>query len=178
MKISPISVKKQDFNKKVRGYDPDEVQAFLEKLSDDIEEIQNENEDLKKQLNEASARLSEFRRIEKNLQSTLLKAQESSAKAIESTKKQTSLMVKEAEIKASQILEKARESANEIRNAVISLREERDLIVAKLKSIVNSQAHLLDVKVVEAGEEKVAVKQLEQAKKIEVNVDEIVNKLL
>ena len=178
MKISPISVKKQDFNKKVRGYDPDEVQAFLEKLSDDIEEIQNENEDLKKQLNEASARLSEFRRIEKNLQSTLLKAQESSAKAIESTKKQTSLMVKEAEIKASQILEKARESANEIRNAVISLREERDLIVAKLKSIINSQAHLLDVKVVEAGEEKVAVKQLEQAKKIEVNVDEIVNKLL
>ena len=178
MKISPISVKKQDFNKKVRGYDPDEVQAFLEKLSSDIEEIQNENDDLKKQLNEASARLSEFRRIEKNLQSTLLKAQESSAKAIESTKKQTSLMVKEAEIKASQILEKARESANEIRNAVISLREERDLIVAKLKSIVNSQAHLLDVKVVEAGEEKVAVKQLEQAKKIEVNVDEIVNKLL
>ncbi len=178
MKISPISVKKQDFNKKMRGYDPDEVQAFLEKLSDDIEEIQNENDDLKKQLNEAGARLSEFRRIEKNLQSTLLKAQESSAKAIESTKKQTSLMVKEAEIKASQILEKARESANEIRNAVISLREERDLIVAKLKSIVNSQAHLLDVKVVEAGEEKVAVKQLEQAKKIEVNVDEIVNKLL
>ncbi len=178
MKISPISVKKQDFNKKMRGYDPDEVQVFLEKLSDDIEEIQNENDELKKQLNEAGVRLSEFRRIEKNLQSTLLKAQESSAKAIESTKKQTSLMVKEAEIKASQILEKARESANEIRNAVISLREERDLIVAKLKSIVNSQAHLLDVKVVEAGEEKVNVKQLEQAKKIEVNVDEIVNKLL
>ncbi len=178
MKISPLSVIKQDFTKKMRGYDPEEVQAFLEKLSNDIEEIQNENDDLKKQLNEAGVRLSEFRRIEKNLQNTLLKAQESSAKAIESTKKQTSLMIKEAEIKSSQILEKARESANEIRNAVISLREERDLIVAKLKSIVNSQAHLLDVKVVDAGEEKVAVKQIEQAKKIEVNVDEIVNKLL
>ena len=178
MKISLINITKQDFNKKMRGYDPEEVQAFLEKLASDIEEIQNENEDLKKQLNEAGVKLSEFRRIEKNLQSTLLKAQESSAKAIESTKKQTNLMIKEAEIKSSQILEKARESANEIRNAVISLREERDLIVAKLKSIVNSQAHLLDVKVVEAGEERVAVKQLEQAKKIEVNVDEIVNKLL
>ncbi len=178
MKISLINITKQDFNKKMRGYDPEEVQAFLEKLASDIEEIQNENDDLKKQLNEAGVKLSEFRRIEKNLQSTLLKAQESSAKAIESTKKQTNLMIKEAEIKSSQILEKARESANEIRNAVISLREERDLIVAKLKSIVNSQAHLLDVKVVEAGEERVAVKQLEQAKKIEVNVDEIVNKLL
>ncbi len=178
MKISPISITKQDFSKKMRGYDPEEVQAFLEKLSNDIEEVQNENEDLKKQLNEAGVRLSEFRRIEKNLQSTLLKAQESSAKAIESTKKQTNLMLKEAEIKSSQILEKARESANEIRNAVISLREERDLIVAKLKSIVNSQAHLLEVKVEEAGEERVAIKQLEQAKKIEVNVDEIVNKLM
>ncbi len=178
MKISPISIKKQDFNKKMRGYDTEEVQAFLEKLSGDIEQIQIENEDLKKQLNEASARLSEFRRIEKNLQNTLLKAQESSAKAVESTKKQTSLMIKEAEIKSSQILEKARESANEIRNAVISLREERDLIVAKLKSIVNSQAHLLEVKVEEAGNEKITIKQQEQSKKIDINVDEIVNKLL
>lgn len=87
-------------------------------------------------------------------------------------------MIKEAEIKASQILEKARENANDIRNAVINLREERDLIIANLKSIINSQSHLLEMKVEEAGEETTDVKQVEQAKKIDINVDEIVNKLL
>ena len=178
MKVSPISIKKQEFNKSLRGYDKDEVQAFLEKLADEFESLQKENDSLKKELDDATAKLAEFRRIEKNLQDTLLRAQESSTKSIESTKKQAGLIVKEAEIKASQILEKARENANEIRNAVINLREERDLIVANLKSIINSQAHLLEMKVEDAGEEVVSAKQVEQAKKIDINVDDVVNKLL
>ncbi|MCL5027488.1 MAG: DivIVA domain-containing protein [Bacteroidetes bacterium] len=178
MKVSPISIKKQEFNKGLRGYDKDEVQAFLEKLSDEFETLQKENETLKKELEEAAAKLSDFRKIEKNLQDTLLKAQESSTKSIESIKKQSSLMIKEAEIKSSQLLEKAKESANEIRSAVINLREERDLIIANLKSIINSQARLLELKVEDAGEEEIEVKQIEQPKKIDINIDEVVNKLL
>jgi cell division initiation protein len=178
MKYSPNSIKQQEFNRTVRGYDREEVQAFLERLSDEMESLQKENEQLKRELEAANSRLTEFRRIEKNLQDTLLKAQESSAKSFESTKKQTSLMVKEAEIKASQILEKARESANEIRTAVITLREEKDLVVAKLKSIISSQAQLLEMKVETAGEERAPVKKIEQAKNIDIDIDDIVNKIL
>ena len=127
MKFSPMSIKKQEFNKVMRGYDKDEVQAFLDKLSDEFETLQKENDSLRKNLKNLTAKLNEFRRIEKNLQDTLLKAQESSSKSLESTKKQSSLMIKEAEIKASQIIEKAKENANEIRNAVINLREEKNL---------------------------------------------------
>jgi len=178
MKYPPMSIKKQEFSKSVRGYDRDEVQAFLDKLSDEFDALQKENEQLKKDLETANIKLNEFRRIERNLQNTLLKAQESSTKALESTRKQSNLIVKEAEIKASQIVEKARESANEIRNAVINLREEKDLVVAKIKSIISSQAHLLEMKVENAGNEKKAVKKIEGAKKIDINIDEIVNKIL
>jgi len=87
-------------------------------------------------------------------------------------------MIKEAEIKASQILEKARENANEIRNAVISLREERDLLVANLRSILNSQAHLLEMKVEDAGEEEVSEEKQVESAQIEIDVNDIVNKLL
>ncbi len=178
MKFSPLNIKRQEFSKSVRGYDKDEVQAFLDKLADEFDLLQKENETLKSELEEAKTKVSEFRKIEKNLQDTLLKAQESSTKSIESTKKQANLMLKEAEIKASQILEKARENANEIRNAVINLREERDLIVANLKSIIGSQSRLLEIKVEDAGEEAVEVKTPEQAARMEVNIDDIVNKLL
>jgi cell division initiation protein len=178
MKVSPLSIKRQEFNKVMRGYDKDEVQAFLDKLSDEFESLQKENDSLKKELEDSTVRLAEFRRIEKNLQDTLLKAQESSSKSIESTKKQSSLMIKEAEIKASQIMEKAKENANEIRNAVINLREEKNLIVANLKAIINSQSHLLELKVENAGEEITETGQIEQAKKIDIDIEEIVNKLL
>ncbi len=178
MKVSPFSIKKQEFKKSFRGYDKEEVQAFLDKLADEFENVIKENDSLKKELEIATSRLSEFRKIEKNLQDTLLRAQESTTKSIESTKKQASLMIKEAEIKSSQILEKARENANEIRSAVINLREEKDLIVANLKSIINSQSRLLEMKVEDAGEESAVTKKIEQSKKIDLDVDDIVNKLL
>ena len=175
--ISPLSIKKQEFNSSFRGYDKEEVEAFLEKLADDFEELQQENETIKRQLDDANLRLSEFARIEKSLQDTLLKAQESSTKAIESTKKQTSLMIKEAEIKASQFIEKAKNYAEEIRNSVINLREEKDLIIAKLKAIVNSQARLLDMRVADAGEEIVSAKEIENPNKLNINIDRIVENL-
>lgn len=178
MKVSPLNIKKQEFNKVVRGYDKEEVQAFLDKLADEFEIIQRENESLKKQLEESNEKLSEFRKIEKNLQNTLLKAQESSSKSIESTRKQAGLIVKEAEIKASQMIEKARENANEIRNAVIHLREEKDMIIAKLKAIVNTQSKLLELNVRNIGSEEIKSVGPEEIKKIEIDINEIVNKLL
>jgi cell division initiation protein len=175
--ISPLSIKKQEFSKSFRGFDREEVQAFLEKLADDFEELQTENESTKRQLDDANIRLSEFSRIEKSLQDTLLRAQESSTKAIESTKKQTSLMIKEAEIKASQIIEKAKNYADELRTSVINLREEKDLILAKLKAIINSQARLLDMRVADAGEEIVSAKEIEKPDKLDIDIDKIVEKL-
>ena len=178
MKLSPLLIKKQEFTKSLRGFDPEEVQAFLDKIASDVDSLLQENESLKEEVESLNQQVAEFRSIEKDLQSTLLKAQESSSKAIESSKKQTNLMIKEAEIKASQVLEKAKQEANDIRNAVVNLKEERDLIVAKLKAIVNSQAHLLESKVKEAGDEPVQPKKTETQENVDIDVDDIVNKLL
>ena len=186
MKVSPLNIKKQEFTRAMRGYDKEEVEAYLDKLADEFELLQKENETLKKQFEESNELLSEYRKIEKNLQNTLLKAQESSSRSLESTKKQASLIIKEAEIKASQILEKARENANEIRSAVIHLREERDMIVSKLKAIVNTQSKIVETKLQQ--EEIISQSQSEsvndipakseEVKKIDIDVDDIVNKLL
>jgi len=178
MKLSPLLIKQQEFTKSLRGFDPEEVQAFLDKIATDVDSLIQENDILKQEVESLNQHVSEFRSIEKNLQDTLLKAQESSSKALESSKKQTNLIMKEAEIKASQILENAKQEANDIRNAVVNLREERDLIVAKLKSIVNSQAHLLESKVKEAGDEPVQPKKSETKENVDIDVDDIVNKLL
>jgi cell division initiation protein len=178
MKLSPLLIKKQEFTKSLRGFDPEEVQAFLDKIASDVDSLVQENESLNIEVESLNQRVTEFRSIEKNLQDTLLKAQESSSKAMESSKKQTNLMIKEAEIKASQILENAKQEANEIRNAVINLREERNLIVAKLKAIVNSQSHLLESKVKDAGDEPVQSKKTESQENVDIDVDDIVDKLL
>lgn len=160
MKFSPLSIKQQEFSKSMRGYETEEVHAFLEKLADEFDNIYKDNEKLKRELDELNIKVAEYKRIEKNLQDTLLKAQDSSSRAMESSKKQANLLVKEAELKASQLLEKAREQANEIRDAVIRLRDEKDFLIARLKSIVNTQSNLLEIKVAYAGEENPAPRKL------------------
>ncbi|MDP3683662.1 MAG: DivIVA domain-containing protein [Ignavibacteria bacterium] len=178
MRTSPLSIKRQEFSKSLRGFSTEEVHSFLEKIASEVEELQTENDSMKKQLEETSQQLVEFRRIEKNLQDTLLKTQENSAKAIESTKKQTALMLKEAEIKASQMVEKAKENADQIRNSIISLREERDLIIAKLKAIVTTQSHLLEMKIDKADFAPSTAKKPERQTKVEFNMDDFVDKIL
>ncbi|WP_337864807.1 DivIVA domain-containing protein [Ignavibacterium sp.] len=180
MKLQPFSIRQQEFSKKIRGFDADEVKAFLERIADDVDELLKVNEELRQQVETLSQQLDEYKKIEKNLQDTLLKAQENSAKSIESAKKQTALIIKEAELKAAQIVEKARESANEIRNAVLNLREEKDMLIARLKAIISSQAHLLEVKIDDIDEEVLVQKKktIEENKKLDLNIDDIVEKLL
>ena len=178
MKISPMEIRQQEFTKKMRGYDPDEVQNFLESLAEEFDKLNVENEYLKTEVQSLAEQVNEFKKIEKNLQDTLLNAQENSAKSMEATKKQTNLMIREAELKAAQIIEKARESTNDIRNAVVNLREEKDLLIAKLKAMISSQTNLLEYKVESAGDEKTSSKKIEESNKMDIDINDILNKIL
>jgi len=177
MKLSPLNIKKQEFGKKMKGYDTNEVSAFLERVAEDFEIMQKENEELKKELELANSRNAEFRKIEKNLQDTLLKAQETAARASESAKKQTSLMIKEAELKALQITERARLSANELRNAVESLKQEKEVLVAKLKAIVNSQISLIEKTFSEQEEPADMSKRIPAQAAVDIDINDIINKI-
>ncbi|HEX9739755.1 MAG TPA: DivIVA domain-containing protein [Ignavibacteriaceae bacterium] len=177
MKLSPHDIKNQEFKKSVRGFDKEEVAAFLEKLADNIFELLQENETLKADLQKANEKLSEFKKIEKNIQDTIAKANEASSRTIESAKKQAKLLIQETELKAQQIIVKAKENANELRNAIIQLREEKLAIVSKLKAVINSQAHLLEMKVENAAREDEPVKKIEKSSKFNIDVDDIADKL-
>lgn len=181
MKFTPFSIKNQEFSRAVRGFDKDEVKAFLEKLSDEFETLQSENLRLTNEIEKTNSQLDEYKRIEKNLQNTLLSATESSSKAFESAKKQTALMIKESELKASQLIEEAKEKANEIRDAVLKLREEKKLLVAKLKAMVDTQTSLIEISFKEPIIDDAVEVDFKSAKKdsdSKINADEILEKLL
>lgn len=183
MKFTPFGIKNQEFNKSVRGYDRDEVRAFLEKLSDEFERLQQDNDKLKNEIERNEDQIKEFRRIEKNLQNAMLSATESTTKAVDSAKKQTALMIKEAELKAAQLIEKAKENANSIRDSVLKLREERKLLLSRIKAMIDTQASLLEFDVENIETKKVrkkeAVKEtVKREEQSEINVDDILEKLL
>lgn len=182
MKFTPFGIKNQEFNRTVRGYDRDEVRAFLERLSDEFERLEYDNNKLKTELERQEDQLKEFKRIEKNLQQAMLSQTESTSRAVDSAKKQTALLLKEAELKATQLIEKAKENANAIRDSVLKLREERKLLIARLKALIDSQSSLLEMNVqnIETRPKKKDTfkEQMHQDDQSEINVDDILEKLL
>ena len=178
MIFTPNSIKKQEFNKSLRGFDKEEVQAFLEKLSVEFETLFTENEAIKKELEETKQQLEMFLEIENKIQQTLIDTEIKSNQKIEEAQNKAGEILRLAQEKSTELLQKSREEADRLKSAVINLREEKEILITKLKTVINYQSHLLEMKVEDAGEEIKEKKRVESSSGVEVDVNDIVQKLL
>ncbi|GAB4135084.1 MAG: septum site-determining protein DivIVA [Ignavibacteriales bacterium] len=176
MRFTPYNIKNQEFNKSYRGFDKEEVNAFLESVATEFGLIISENENLKKEIESLRKEIEEYKKVERSLQSTLINAQESSTKTLESAKKQQQLIIREAEIKATQITEKAKAEASAIRDDIIKLNEEKKIIISKLRAILDSQSRVLELN----SDENLPSIPVDEGRnnKSNIDVDDILEKLL
>ncbi len=152
MKLTPLEIKKQEFKKVLRGYDPVEVDSFLEMMSTEFAELIRESKELKGQVVEQEVQLRDFKQIEKTLQQTLMQAQEASGKSIENSRKEAQLMLQEAELKANQLLDRARMDVSKAKEEISILRSRKESIISRLKVLLNSEVELLKALEIEDGE--------------------------
>lgn len=145
MKLTPLEIRKQEFRKGLRGFDPIEVQTFLDMVSEQYEELLEDNKKLNHKIVELDAKLSNYQDNEKNLRETLLNVQEVKKQSEESSRRQADLITKEAELKALEILENARKQARQIREEISWLRSQKESFINRLRHILVSQIELLSV---------------------------------
>lgn len=176
MKITPLEIKRQQFKKGMRGYDAVEVETFLEMLSNEVEQLLRENKDLRDKAIEFETQLADYRNMEKTLQQTLMQAQEASGKSIENSRKEASLILQEAQIKASQIVEKARLDFAHAKEEIATLRARKDSILSKLKVLLKSEIDLISALEID-HEDLESDKYSRGTGKDHLEIDEILKKL-
>lgn len=108
MKISPIEIRQKTFEKNFRGYDKDEVDAFLLSLSQEWERVMDESKELKLKLQIAEKEVNKLREVESTLYKTLKTAEDTGANIVEQANKSAELLTKEAQINAEALLNEAR----------------------------------------------------------------------
>jgi len=143
MKITPLEIKRQQFKKVMRGYDPVEVETFLDMLSNDMEEQLRSTKELKDRILELETQLADYKNMEKTLQQTLMQAQEASGRSIENSRKEAELIMKEAELKGAQIVEKARTDFSRIKDQISSLKARKQSVISRLKVLLSSEIDLI-----------------------------------
>ncbi len=144
MRITPLDLRKQEFKKAFRGYDTEEVDAFLEIVAAEFEQITKEDASLKERVESLETALAEYRNLEKTLQDTLLAAQRTTEEARANAQREAELIVRDAQIRAEKIVDQARAQVSEIKQEIANLKTQKDSFLARLRSLLNYQMYLLE----------------------------------
>jgi cell division initiation protein len=145
MRITPLDIRKQPFRKKLMGFDPDEVNSFLEMVASEFEAINRRHDELLTQLKQCQTQLEQYTRIEKTLNETLITAQRATDEARLNAQKESELILKDAQIRADRYEEESRRRVHELEADLMTLKTQRESFLTRFKSMLRDQLALLDV---------------------------------
>lgn len=114
MNITPLEIRQKVFEKSFRGYDKEEVAAFLNSLSIEWERINDQAKELQYKLEASEKEVQKLREVENSLFKTLKTAEDTGANMIEQATKTAELHMKETEMKADALMSEAKSRAKSI----------------------------------------------------------------
>jgi cell division initiation protein len=144
MPLTPLDIHNKEFSRRLRGYDEDEVNEFLDQIIKDYEAMIRENKELQNQVQTLEEKLSHFLNIEETLSKTIIVAQEAADELKNNAKKEAQLIVKEAEKNADRIINEALAKSRKIALEVEELKKQAAIYRARFRALVESQLDLLE----------------------------------
>ncbi|HUP48309.1 MAG TPA: DivIVA domain-containing protein [Thermoanaerobaculia bacterium] len=143
MYLTPLDIQKQTFSRKFKGYNVDEVRAYLhlvaedlERLVRDVDRLSRENAMLREDLEDHSHR-------EQILKDTLLSAQKVSEDVRATAHKDAELIVKDAELLSERLVGQAMQRVADLEKAIQDLKVERKVARNKLQTTLDIIQQLL-----------------------------------
>ena len=151
MRITPLEIKRKTFEKKLRGFDKDEVNAFLVSLSQEWERLLNENNELKIKQETADIEVKKLREVENSLFKTLKTAEDTGANLIDQANKAAELHLREAQMNSEAVMRETKskatriieEAENQAKNLIVEMQDSIKDLAKNYQSIENHRDSLI-----------------------------------
>lgn len=143
MPLTPLDIHNKEFSRRLRGYDEDEVNEFLDQVIKDYEIVIRENKDMHNQLLTIQERLDHFVNIEESLSKTIIVAQEAADDVKSNSKKESQLIIKEAEKNADRIINEALSKSRRVAIDTEELRKQASIYRTRFRTLLEAQLELL-----------------------------------
>lgn len=114
MAIKPEEIVNKKFSFSFRGYNPDEVDAFLDELVDEVEYLHAENDKLSSRQSVVDEQQAAIGTMESALRDTLTLAQKSAGEIVQAAQEKADALSDRAQDKADRIIDDARARARRI----------------------------------------------------------------
>ncbi|MEA1974243.1 MAG: DivIVA domain-containing protein [Bacillota bacterium] len=140
--ISPFEIEEKEFANQAIGYKKIEVDEFLYKLSNDIENLLKIIELKDKEIVRLEDELLKFNRIEKNITEALIVAKETSHDIVENAQQKAKLIIHESEINSKKIIDRANNDIIDAERELKNVKKNMNLYRVKMDSLIQAQLQL------------------------------------
>ena len=144
MRITPLDIQQKQFPMKFRGFDVEEVYAFLEVIREEMEELLRENANLKETIQRSETQNKEYKSMETTLRETLMTAQQMVEDYKINARKEAELLIKEAEFRADDMLKDAHEKVIKIHEDITDMKGIRRHFKEELRRLIENHLQMLE----------------------------------
>ena len=128
----------------MRGYAVSEVDEFLDRVAEDIQEYSLRCAELERRIDRLEEQIKEYENLKETLQGTLLMAQKSAEAKEEAASRQAETLLNEARLKAEQIVLEASAAKDRERRDLQRLRQMKQEFKAEFRALLSRFASLSD----------------------------------
>jgi DivIVA domain-containing protein len=137
--LTPLDVRRYDFGKSLRGYDPQRVEQFREQVATELERLARHVQDVEGRMRGLQEQLRSFRERDKALNDALVSAQQLRTDIRQQSEREAELIMREARSAAERQLEEARSDLRRVEEALVSMERSRRAFLAQLRVICERQ---------------------------------------
>lgn len=141
--LTPLEIQKQIFTKSFKGYNIDEVRAYLHLLAEEIERLLKDVDRLSRENTMLREDLDDHSNRERILKDTLLSAQKVSEDLRTNAHKEAELIVKDAELLSERLISQAMSRVADLERSIQDLKMERRAARNKLQMTLDLVQQLL-----------------------------------
>ncbi len=143
MVLTPLDIHNKEFPVKMRGYDQDEVNDYLEQIIRDYETLLKEKREIEKELKFAGEKVEHFNNMQEALNKSIIVAQEAADRLKENANKEAEIIHLEAENNADRLLNEAVAKARKITSETEELRKQSRIFKQRLQLMIESQLEMV-----------------------------------
>ena len=143
-RITAMDIERQQFKRKVRGFDSEEVSLFLRSVSGEIERLNLENATLLEENGRLKGSVKEHATREQTLQQTLVTAQKMCEELKERSQAQADQLMYEARIKAERTLQETQDQLARLEAEISRAKLDRDLFEKRLENTIEEHLKMLE----------------------------------
>jgi DivIVA domain-containing protein len=137
--LTPLDVRRYDFGRTLRGYDPERVEQFRQQVAEELERLTRQTQELEAKARGFHEQLRAFRERDKALNDALVSAQQLRGEIREQSEREAQLIIREARGEAERFLEGSRNEIRHLHAHIAELERARRSFLAQLRVMVERQ---------------------------------------